>query len=277
MPSNFIAMVYAVLKQNGIDTRGMQPDEAIEKFNELRGGGSRKPKAETTKQKKRRLDEYEAERERQAAKYGEGNSADGNSIRFADKTAARKYFEAICKDWEQSLTDEEKAAIKGYTDRTYYRINEYLRNPNTTHLFKNFNKSEIDNQIRGIDSAIAKFDIDKDLTVYRGTNVLEFGKDLNDVDDVKKLVDKEIVLPGYSSTSTDKNVADKDFDGEVLIKYTVPKGIGRGAYLDFITAMDVNDDDRESEFLLKRNSKIKITAVSEREDGKILVSAEVIK
>lgn len=35
--SNFIPMVYAVLKDRGVDTKGMSADEAVEKYNELTG------------------------------------------------------------------------------------------------------------------------------------------------------------------------------------------------------------------------------------------------
>lgn len=37
MASNFIPMVYAVLKDKGVDTKGMSPDEAVDKYNELIG------------------------------------------------------------------------------------------------------------------------------------------------------------------------------------------------------------------------------------------------
>ena len=42
MASSFMAMVYASLKESGIDTSEMTPDEAIEKFNELNGNDNLK-------------------------------------------------------------------------------------------------------------------------------------------------------------------------------------------------------------------------------------------
>lgn len=42
MAGSFIAMVYATLKETGIDTSEMTPDEAVEKFNELTGKDSLK-------------------------------------------------------------------------------------------------------------------------------------------------------------------------------------------------------------------------------------------
>lgn len=41
--ANFIALVYATLKDEGIDTKGMSTDEAVKKFKELKGGGNERP------------------------------------------------------------------------------------------------------------------------------------------------------------------------------------------------------------------------------------------
>ena len=46
--------------------------------------------------------------------------------------------------------------------------------------------------------------------------------------------------------------------------------------MDFLTYMNPDDEEeRESDFLLKRNSELKIKKVFPREDGKIIVDAEV--
>lgn len=41
--ANFIGLVYATLKNEGIDTKGMSTDEAVEKYNELKGKGEGTP------------------------------------------------------------------------------------------------------------------------------------------------------------------------------------------------------------------------------------------
>ena len=41
--ANFIGLVYATLKEEGIDTKGMSTDEAVAKFKELKGGESESP------------------------------------------------------------------------------------------------------------------------------------------------------------------------------------------------------------------------------------------
>lgn len=41
--ANFIGLVYATLKNEGIDTKDMSSDEAIKKYNELKGKGEGTP------------------------------------------------------------------------------------------------------------------------------------------------------------------------------------------------------------------------------------------
>lgn len=41
--ANFIGLVYATLKNEGIDTKGMSTDEAVDKYNELKGKGEGTP------------------------------------------------------------------------------------------------------------------------------------------------------------------------------------------------------------------------------------------
>ena len=195
---------------------------------------------------------------------------------FESKKAAREYFKERAKKWEESLSDDEKVSVKGYTDHTYDMINTYLRNPKEARYFRSFNQAAVEKQISEIDSSIGKFELDDDIKTYRGTNLIEFGQDIYSADDLKSLVGKEITMKGYSSTSTEISVAEDDFDGEVLIEYTVPKGRGHGAYMDYITVIDnVSDSDRESEFMLKRDSQIIIDEIKTREDGKIVVNARV--
>ena len=195
---------------------------------------------------------------------------------FSDNNTAREYFKNSAKKWESILSDSEKNSIRGYTDQKSDMINTYLRTPKEAVYYKSFNKINVDRQIKDIDNAISKFALDEPITTYRGTNLIEFGKDIYGIDEMKKLVGQTKTLLGYSSTSTNRNVANDDFDGEMLIEYSIPKGIGSGAYLDYMSVMDLDMEKRESEFLLKRNAQIKITSVDEQRDGKIYVKAEVL-
>lgn len=195
---------------------------------------------------------------------------------FKTKAEAREYFKDYATKWEQGLSADEVEAVKGYTDSTYDIINTYLRNPKEAKYFKSFNPEKIEKQIRGIDSAISRFELDKDITTYRGTNLLEFGRDVYTEDDLKQLIGKDITLKGYTSTSTDISIADGFFNGEVLMECFIPKSKGLGAYMDYITEMDnVPDDERESEIMLKRDTQVVIDGVNTRQDGKIIVKVRV--
>ena len=152
----------------------------------------------------------------------------------------------------------------------------FFLHPNIYFRTKSFNQEEIEKQIRGIDSAISRFELDKDITTYRGTNLLEFGRDVYTEDDLKQLIGKDITLKGYTSTSTDISIADGFFNGEVLMECFIPKSKGLGAYMDYITEMDnVPDDERESEIMLKRDTQVVIDGVNTRQDGKIIVKVRV--
>lgn len=256
MADNRIA--YGLAKKNGIDTKGMSPKEVWEA---LKGKGITSESVDGEAQgKKKELEK----------KYNQNAEIEPKkSKEFSDVKSARTFFKNISQNWENSLSDTEKKGITEYTDYRSYNINDDLRNGK-------YNTSKYKNQIDEMDKAIAKFDLAQNIKVYRGTNIMEFGKTLNDFSDIKTLEGKTINLPSYTSTSTNYKIADKEFDGEVLMQIDVKKGNGKGAYVDYLSYMNPdNEEDRESEFLLKRNSQLKIKKVSQRNDGKIIVDAEV--
>lgn len=115
------------------------------------------------------------------------------------------------------------------------------------------------------------------IKTYRGTNLIEFGSNIKSFHDLKKIVGDKILFKAFTSTSTDRNVAEIDFAGEVIIEFDIPAGRGNGAYLEFITVMSSNKTNKpENEFLLKRNSEAMIKAVEKDKDGKIIVRMEVV-
>lgn len=58
---NFIGMVFAVLKDNGIDTKGMSTEEAVEKYNELGGEDNWSEKSGSYEKK---IEEEKADKEK---------------------------------------------------------------------------------------------------------------------------------------------------------------------------------------------------------------------
>lgn len=254
-------IAYGLAKKHGIDAKGMSPKEV---WDALKGKGITPDSAEQSIRA-----EEQTKREELAKKFDdELPISQTKSKEFQDVKSARQFFKDIASEWEGSLSENEKKGITEYTDWRSYNINEDLRNGK-------YAISKYKNQIDGIDNAISKFSLPQKIKVYRGTNILEFGKAFNDFSDIKTLEGKTISLPSFTSTSTNYEIADKEFNGEVFLKIDIEKGKGKGAYVDYLTYMNPDDEEaRESEFLLKRNSKLKIKKVSQREDGKIIVEAE---
>ena len=93
---------------------------------------------------------------------------------------------------------------------------------------------------------------------FRGTSTRGLGLGDNpSVDDVKALVGKDIVEPGFSSLSTKRQKASQFFQG-VIMEVDVPKG-APSLWLDGIQS--VQADYNESEMLLPPNAKLRITSV----------------
>lgn len=55
--ANFIGLVYATLKQEGIDTKGMDTDEAVKKYKELQSKNGKSGEKEGTPAEQRKLQE----------------------------------------------------------------------------------------------------------------------------------------------------------------------------------------------------------------------------
>ena len=83
--SNFIPMVYAVLKDKGIDTKGMSTDEAVEKYKEITG----KDGGYDTKSGEKKVKDDHEELNKRARIYAEERNA---TIRYggdAEKPTAK--------------------------------------------------------------------------------------------------------------------------------------------------------------------------------------------
>ena len=78
--ANFIALVYATLKEEGIDTKGMSTDEAVAKFKELKGGESENPD-----DVKKKLNGEKVEKSKQEPKEEEISKEDNKKESPKDK------------------------------------------------------------------------------------------------------------------------------------------------------------------------------------------------
>lgn len=150
----------------------------------------------------------------------------------------------------KAFTSDERDAIDYYTMDGYYDVNEYLKGN-----YSDFSNGE---EIKTkIDSAINKYKMDDDYTLYRGV----------DKKAVSKLkIGDEYSENGYLSTSLDKKIGikyteDKGDDG-VLIKINTSKEKTKGLYIGVNSASYFD----ESEFLISREQKMILNKITKEND-----------
>lgn len=134
--ANFIAMVYATLKNEGIDTKGLSADEAVEKFKELqKKTGGKEGHKEPTPAENRKL------------------AADGGD--------AKEKVEQSAKDVASGKKDTDAGTYKGYAiEKDFYGNGEYtVQFEGDDVVFKTEEEAKkfIDEQVGGgSDSAVAE-------------------------------------------------------------------------------------------------------------------------
>lgn len=157
--------------------------------------------------------------------------------------------------WQKSLSSDEKEAISAYAGSYYQDINDHLRGIVDLSADKN-----IPTIVKDLDSAISKFPLNKDITVFRGVNIdaVENLLKENKISKYSDLVGKTYKDNGYMSTSAIKNI-EQFGSKKVQMELQIPKGIGKGAYINELSGFT----DEEYEFLLKRGSEFEILEVKE--------------
>ena len=195
---------------------------------------------------------------------GRGGSASRNNPKeIGDYESATEYFSKEVDKWQKSLTDQELEALVQYTngeEGTFESINNYLWSGGENYYA---------DDIKALDKAISKFNLNEDIVVYRGTEGADFDLSKGSI----------ITQKGFTSTSTSfetaesyvNSVESEWMEKPTVLKITVPKGKGRAAFVAN-TATFVPE---ESEVLLKRNSKLKITG-TQKVNGRTVVTATMI-
>lgn len=135
-------------------------------------------------------------------------------------------------------------------------INTYLRGYKQTHAVDKI-------AIERIDKAIGEFKLEQPIRVYRAVDLMrERAGMLPKKGDTLK-------WDGFTSTSTDLNAVNAD--GFTMYVIDVPKGQGRGAYINSLSEYK----DVEYEFLLRRGTNAEVIEVIE-ENGKNVVKLKVV-
>lgn len=166
------------------------------------------------------------------------------------------FFETSSEQWKNSISNKEEVAIYEYTTYNSKQINEYLRDG----AVKDFDEEELQKQINSIDSAIGKFDLKDNVTLYRAGN----SNDLN----------REFT--SFVSTSTSQDLAENYLSpskgADTLFIIQASKGTGKGAYVASISEVP-----EEREFLLNRGLKPKVVSKSTREINGSKIKVVTIK
>lgn len=139
------------------------------------------------------------------------------------------------EDWYyENLTQDEKKAVVDYT------IYNYTNNPNDAE------------EIKHLQSALGKFELEDDIVAYRGVNSTEFANTMFSFNG----------QTDFKSTSLNKAQAEKfaENQGGYIIEYHIKKG-NRGAYLEGVPMS------KEKEYLINKGQNFKVL----KQDGKTLV------
>lgn len=164
------------------------------------------------------------------------------------------YFSKKVKDFIKALSPEQEQAVRAYTG-TAYEINGVLR--------QGLSLTRDDEEfINFLDSALNIMSLDENIILYRGfDNNLLSAYNVETIDD---LMGHTLVDKGYMSTSPE--LVDIASDRYAYFEIKAPAGT-RGAYISTLSEFS-----NEKEYLLPRNTKIKVIDVIDRR-----VIAEIVK
>lgn len=174
-------------------------------------------------------------------------SADGKVGRAPKESA----MTAEWKAHNDSLTKEQRQAVRTYSTTDYMEINGVLRQPPGAKLTAK--QKQFAKQAEILQDAMAP--APRGVKAFRGSNLQSLGlpKDAT-VDDVKAMLGKTVINDAFTSTSTDP---EEIFGGNVEFEIDVPEGT---------PSVWMNGNARvpsEQELLLAAGSKMKITGVRE--------------
>lgn len=193
-----------------------------------------------------------------------GSSENAGGGTLSDASSAASSAEAVKqagKQWTNSLSPEQYAAVKDYTGTQYHdNINGVLRNQEST-----FDPGNYERTVH-IHSALCGSSIPQPITVYRGAPLRSLGKyaDLSDDELVGKIIDDQ----GFMSTSI--NIHDS-FAGDIKYEIDVPSG-APGAYVGYLS----QSGEYESEVLFDYGRTMKIKGVRRDSFGNKIICVTML-
>ena len=166
------------------------------------------------------------------------------------------------------LSEEEATAVRQYIGSYYSNMNADLRGGYSL-------SSKSENRKKLIDSAISKQVLDKPMTVYRGVSGEVFGVARNiELKEIEPFIGKTVWDKAFMSTSFEKEGA---FHDDILFNIKIPagKGIGIDISKHLPSKRNGSAKEREAEFLIARDSGLKILRIK-RINDRFEIDAELI-
>lgn len=203
---------------------------------------------------------------------GDRGGASGKSGAGGAKNYQEVHDDSIFDDsvdnWKDDITSDERYETERYTGYSYYDWNDSLRNDNG----KGWESDTME-----LDNALNKFDLKQNIVTYRGLGSSAvnsmFGGKLSTDELNSNWVGAVISDKAFLSTSISSSVAYDFSSSGYVLKINVPKGKGRGAYVD-----SISKHQGEREFLMPRNTKLKITgAYYDSNNGYTVITANYTK
>lgn len=182
------------------------------------------------------------------------------------------------KDAKSALAGEESGALNRYTrDNAKDSIGDYVFPGNYEEVNSALRSGKglddlpkgdrLTQQIRAMDSAIEKSELDKPIVVHRNSSANLLGG-LTDPKMIMEVFGGKVVQdPAFLSTSAAEKGS--QIDGEILFQISVPAGKGRGAFIDPLSQYQ-----GENEFLLKRSTKLVVMNAYKGPGGKTVVELQ---
>lgn len=168
--------------------------------------------------------------------------------------------------WDSEIMDFERDSVIGYTGNDYKWMNKALRKDEFDQLDL-FDQAKINN----VEAALKQFDLTRSITVFRNSSDTLIGG-FSTPDEINKYLKGAIVQDkGFMSTTVIKSTK-TGFFGHIRYEVKVPKGKGRGAWVDPISEYS----GIEHEFLLQRGTRFRVTGARYDDYGNTVVQLRVL-
>jgi hypothetical protein len=223
------------------------------------GGGSASESGSSDKKPKRGKPEWAA-RQRYAGIDSDGYVDYGQIDENPSNVAGRERVDSISRAQTEKLKPAQKSAVKNYTGEAYTEINGGLRGGNLDPAHKK--------TVKDLDTAIANNSLDRDTILYRGQMVSDRTRE-------RLKVGNTFSDPAYTSATFDQYDPDRfaglGGKGGAVMRIKASKG------QNGLASSALSEYPEESEFILPRNTKYKVTQVHDDPDtGRLYVDLEIV-